>query len=123
MSADDIRQAAGVGYRQGARNLIENQPEGATGVVNRLATAPRHVAIQEATYNPLGTDDTAVNMRAGLRNEMQKLQDVRRNNPGFGSGSMDRAMALTELPDVAEIARRCGHAGAAGAASGCGPDR
>ena len=96
VSADDIRQAAGVGYVQGARNLIENQPEGATGVVNRLATSPRQVKVQDETFDP----DAAAQMRQGLRNEMLKLQNARRNNPGYGSNSMDRAMSLTKLPDI-----------------------
>ena len=100
VSADDIRGAAGVGYRQAATNAIENPAPGATGIINKLAGSPRQAAIQDATFG----EENAGPMREGLNNELLRLSNARRNNPGFGSGSMDRAMAVADVPDIPKSA-------------------
>ena len=100
VSADDIRGAAGVGYRQAASNAIENPPAGSTGIVNKLATSPRQAAIQDATFG----EENAGPMREGLNNELLRLANARRNNPGYGSGSMERALSIADLPNVPKTA-------------------
>jgi hypothetical protein len=100
VSAEDIKGAAGVGYRQAATDAIENPPAGSTGIVNKLATSPRQAAIQDATFGP----EVGGRTREGLNNELLKLSNARRNNPGFGSGSVDRAMAVADLPSVPKSA-------------------
>ena len=96
VSADDIKGDAGVGYRQAATNAINAPAAGASGAINKLATSPAQTAIQNGTFDP----DVAARVREGLNNEMLRLANARRNNPGFGSGSIDRAVSLADQPKI-----------------------
>lgn len=93
ISAENIRGAAGVGYQQAARNAIEAPAAGATGVLNKLARSPRQIANQNVTYDP----EIAAKVRAGIENELSRVESARAIDPNLNSRTAGRLDALSAI--------------------------
>jgi hypothetical protein len=98
ISADDIRNAAGTGYAQAAREAIETPPAGFTSPLSKLARSPRQILNQDATF---GSADAA-NFREGLGNELLRARNAKMIDPTTNSASAVRldALANLEVPKI-----------------------
>lgn len=88
------RDAAGVGYRQSITDAIDSPTAGSTGLLNRLATSTKQGKNLATTFGQEPTDA----FRAGLSNEIAKVNNARYINPNTGSQTALRSdeQALVE---------------------------
>jgi hypothetical protein len=85
---------AGVGYRQGLLDSIERPAAGATGALNRIASAPQQTENLTATFG----QPTAQRYQQSIGNEISRLRNARGISPNTGSQTALRSeeMALVD---------------------------
>lgn len=88
-------RAAGIGYRQAITDAISRPAEGATGVLNRLATSDANTRNLSATFG----DQAARDFQAGIGNEADRVRNARFISPNTGSQTALRTedAALVDL--------------------------
>lgn len=93
---DAARLAAGVGYRQAITDSIERPAANSTGTLNRLATGTHQGNNLTATFGPQASEA----FRAGLTNEIAKVNNARFINPNTGSQTALRGDELSLVEAV-----------------------
>jgi hypothetical protein len=85
---------AGVGYRQSLLDSIERPAAGATGALNRIASAPQQTENLTATFG----QPTAQRYQQSIGNEISRLRNARGISPNTGSQTALRSeeMALVD---------------------------
>lgn len=89
-------QAAGVGYRQALTNAISRPAEGATGVLNRIATSDAQSRNLAATFG----NQAAQDYQTGIGNEVSRVANSRFISPNTGSQTEPRLQdaGLLDIP-------------------------
>jgi hypothetical protein len=93
-----VQDMAGVGYRGAITDRIGSPPEGATGVLNRLATSTNQGRNLSEVFDP----ETAQAYRDGLQDLIDQMNNARFISPNGGSQTAGRLadLGLVEPADI-----------------------